>query len=111
MKNAADRQAEFLKMLANPVRLKIIDILKNGEKNVNEIHDELNIQQSATSQHLKILTNGDILTSKKDGLKTYFSIKNQEIYNVLLSINRFLSYKSQENIEDISNANISGALL
>ena len=79
--NQYELASNCLKMLAQPVRLKIIDLLlKKGELSVNQISNDISCSQSLTSEHLKLLKLCNFLDSKKDGKKTiYFIIENHLI--------------------------------
>ncbi|MBD3230439.1 MAG: metalloregulator ArsR/SmtB family transcription factor [Candidatus Lokiarchaeota archaeon] len=110
MSNAEDKIVEFLKVLAHPIRLQIIEILKNDEKNVGDIQDDLGKSQSTTSQHLKILTDADLLKSRKDGLCSFYKIKNQEIHELILRIEKFISEQERENIKDLTTSTINDIL-
>jgi ArsR family transcriptional regulator len=83
-------QADFCKALAHPVRLKIIDLLKSGEKNVSEMIKSLNIKQAALSQHLAILRERGIVISRKKGMNTYYSLRRLEIVDACSMIHRIL---------------------
>lgn len=76
-------KADILKVLANVTRLKIIDLLKNGERCVCEIFPAIGKEQSNTSRHLNIMLSCGVLSRRKEGLKIYYSIKNPEILEVV----------------------------
>jgi ArsR family transcriptional regulator len=106
----AENTVEFLKILAHPVRLKIIECLKGKEKTVNDIQTELRKSQSTISQHLKVLFSANILTFRKDGLKSYYKIADPKVYDILLNINQYIADRSQQKIEDISSTSITDTL-
>ncbi len=67
-----------LKVLAHPVRFSILIILSSNHKmTVTEIHEELSLQQAATSNHLKLMKSSNILNSHKIGKNTYYSVNNE----------------------------------
>ncbi|MFX1510324.1 MAG: ArsR/SmtB family transcription factor [Promethearchaeota archaeon] len=72
-------QAEICKVLANPKRIRIIHILKDTEKTVTEISQELGITQSNTSQHLMKMKTKGVLKSRRDGREIYYSIAVPEL--------------------------------
>ncbi|MFX1404124.1 MAG: ArsR/SmtB family transcription factor [Promethearchaeota archaeon] len=72
-------QAEICKVLANPKRIRIIHILKDTEKTVTEISQELGITQSNTSQHLMKMKAKGVLKSRRDGREIYYSIAVPEL--------------------------------
>ena len=80
---------EFLRVVSDENRLKILCILQKGEKCVCEIWQYLEIPQNLTSHHLKILREFNLILSRKDGLKVFYSINKKVVkkYNGLL--NRF----------------------
>jgi len=70
---------EIFRVATHPLRMKILDVIKSTkEVNVNEIYKELKIEQSITSQHLKLLRNIKIVNTRRDGKKIYYSV-NQEM--------------------------------
>ncbi|MEI7998261.1 MAG: metalloregulator ArsR/SmtB family transcription factor [Candidatus Omnitrophota bacterium] len=83
-------KSDFLGALAHPLRLQIIELLKNGEKNVNSIAKTLSIQQSSLSRHLTILREAGILKTKKEGTVIYYDIEDHDIYHVLRPIAEML---------------------
>lgn len=89
MKKQATQASGFLKSLANPNRLMLLCLLTQGEMCVSEIHNHLDISQTALSQHLARLREEDIVTYRRDHRTLYYSIKNPyvaEIVNVLYKI-------------------------
>ncbi|MBB6216308.1 ArsR family transcriptional regulator [Anaerosolibacter carboniphilus] len=76
--------SSLLKALAHPTRLQILDILKDkDELCVCHIYEDLELEQSNVSQHLKILKDQGILSSRKDGLKVMYSVKSPEVFQIL----------------------------
>ncbi len=76
-------KANFLGVLAHPLRLQIIELLKSGDKNVNSIAKILSMQQSSLSRHLIVLKEQGILKSRKEGTVIYYGIEDHDIYRVL----------------------------
>lgn len=78
---------DFLKIIAEENRLKILCILLNhGEKCVCEIWQHLALPQNLTSHHLKVLKGFGLLLARKEGLNVYYSVDYQFIqkHKVLL---------------------------
>ena len=69
--------------LSDPIRLKIVDYLRDGEKCVCKIVPHLDLVQSLVSRHLKILKDVGIVRFRKDGTKRMYSIVDQRIHNVV----------------------------
>ena len=72
-------QATISKTLANPIRLAILHMLKDGEKSVNELTELLGISQSNLSQHLALMRQIEIVKTRKQGTSIYYSVTNPKI--------------------------------
>ncbi len=76
-------QAEFFKALAHPLRIRILEILSEGEKSVNEIQTSLNSEGSAVSQQLSVLRTKNIVVGVKDGKRVIYSLRDPAIIELL----------------------------
>jgi DNA-binding transcriptional ArsR family regulator len=75
--------AEFFKVLAHPLRVRIMDALRSGEIAVNDLSSRLKVEQSTLSQQLAILRKSNVVTGRKEGQNVYYSIQDQAIFRVL----------------------------
>ncbi len=83
--------SEILRALAHPLRLKILEFIdRNKTINVNKIYNTMNLEQSITSQHLRILRVTGIVETKRNGKFIHYSIDYSKLANVLKAINAFL---------------------
>jgi len=76
-------QAEFLKALSDPARIKIIYALKGGELCVCEIMARLNMPQTMVSHHCKILKVAGIVSDRKCGKWVHYSLKDIRVLSML----------------------------
>ena len=76
-------KAKLFKALADPYRLKIIELLREGEKCVCEIFPHFGIAQPLASRHLKILKDCGLVKDRKDGNRRFYAITEPEIFEVL----------------------------
>jgi DNA-binding transcriptional ArsR family regulator len=82
-----ERAANMLKAIAHPVRIQIVNCLKDGQKlTVTEIHNELGIEQSTASHHLGILKDKDVLMSKREGRNTLYFLKHENLKLILTCV-------------------------
>ena len=81
--DAYDRQAELLKALAHPVRLQILDTLRDGEQCVCHIEAVLGLRQAYISQQLMMLRKAGLVADRKDGLRVYYHITDRAALRVL----------------------------
>jgi ArsR family transcriptional regulator len=83
-------KADFLRVLAHPIRLQIIEFLRNGEKNVGAIVKYLAIPQSSLSRHLLDLKEAGILKSRQQSTIIFYDIEDHDIFEVLRPIAELL---------------------
>ena len=80
-----------MKALAHPLRLKILEFIdKQGVINVNKIYNTLKIEQSVTSQHLKLLRLAGVVNAVKDGKYVHYDINYNILEKAQTAVNRFL---------------------
>lgn len=93
--------AGILRALAHNLRLEILDFIdKNDTINVNKIYNTLNLEQSITSQHLRILRLAKLVDTQRDGKFIYYSIDYEKVQGVKESISRFLTLHQDEEEEE-----------
>jgi DNA-binding transcriptional ArsR family regulator len=76
-------KAEFFKALAHPMRIAILDALRDGETGVNQLSERLNVEQASLSQQLAILRNRNIVVGRKEGLSVYYSVPDTTVFKLL----------------------------
>ncbi|MGL4670554.1 MAG: ArsR/SmtB family transcription factor [Methanobacteriaceae archaeon] len=74
-------QADVIKAISDPTRLKIIYLISYGELCVCEIYEALNKSQPTVSHHLNLLKKAGFLKWRKEGIWTYYKLSNTEIIN------------------------------
>ena len=79
----SDFKAEFFKALAHPLRISILDGLRDGELTVNEISQRFDVEQANASQQLAVLRNRNIVIARKEGSNVYYSVSDKTIFNLL----------------------------
>ncbi len=80
-------KAKIFRALSDPVRLDILEFLRDGEKCVCEITPHVKLIQPVVSRHLKILKECGVLRYRKDGNKRLYAITDQRIFNIIDEIN------------------------
>jgi len=78
-----DREAEILKVLGHPVRLKIIAGLMSQTCNVKKIWECLELPQATVSQHLALLKNKGIIEGRRDGVEVFYHVVSNEARRVV----------------------------
>ncbi len=77
------REAELLGVLAHPLRLQILDLLRTEEACVCDLQTALRQRQACVSQHLMALRDAGLVTSRKQGLRVYYQLRDPKILSVL----------------------------
>lgn len=86
LQSRALRAAGLLKAMSNPVRLMVLCQLAEGEKSVGEIERGVDISQSALSQHLALLRQRGLVTSRRAGQQIYYSLDGPEAPALLAAL-------------------------
>jgi DNA-binding transcriptional ArsR family regulator len=81
--NSYDDTASKLKVMGHPVRLQILDMLRRGETCVCHIEHALSKRQAYISQQLMKLRDADLVNSRKDGLKVYYRLSDNQVVELL----------------------------
>lgn len=76
-------KAEFFKALAHPLRISILDALREGELTVNEISQRFDVEQANASQQLAVLRNRNIVITRKEGANVFYSVSDKSIFKLL----------------------------
>ncbi|ASA25499.1 ArsR/SmtB family transcription factor [Paenibacillus donghaensis] len=76
-------KTEFFKALAHPMRIRILELLSEGEKNVNELQAILGSEGSAVSQQLAVLRAKNVVASTKEGTTVIYSLRDPLIKDLL----------------------------
>lgn len=83
--------SEILRAIAHPLRLKILEFIdQNDLINVNKIYNTLNLEQSITSQHLRILRTAGLVQTERDGKFIHYSIDYDKVKLAVEAVNAFL---------------------
>lgn len=79
-----EENSKFIKALSDPKRLQIIDILSCGEMCANDLLEHFNFSQPTLSHHMKVLMENDLVSLRKDGLWSYYSLNLMQCNKILL---------------------------
>ncbi len=81
--NAQTSQANFLKLLAHPVRIAILQILSSNETCVCHLEAALGYPQPYLSQQLAVLRTGGLISDRRDGWNVYYQLEQPRVINLL----------------------------
>ena len=86
--------ADLFRVMSAPMRLKIINCLCDGEKNVSYLLTQVNTTQPNMSQHLNTLYKAGILNKRRDGVQIFYSIRDQRIVSICNAVCSDIAAKS-----------------
>ncbi len=89
-------KASVLKALGQPTRLKILELLRDGERCVCEIFPAIQEEQSNVSRHLALLKAAGILASRKEGQMVHYRVRDPQVFKLLDGVNALLKAHMEE---------------
>ncbi len=84
-------KAQFFRALAHPARIKILEILVQGDRTVQEMQERLGLEQPIVSQQLAVLRNHGIVKAEKNGLAVTYSLRDPAVGELLAVARRIFS--------------------
>ncbi len=75
--------SEFFKALSHPLRIRVLDALREGELGVTELSSRLGVEQSTLSQQLAILRKSNIVVGRKEAQNVFYSVSDPAIIRLL----------------------------
>jgi DNA-binding transcriptional ArsR family regulator len=76
-------KAEFFRVLGHPVRVRILELLRERERSVGDLQAALEIDSSGTSQHLGALRKAGLVEGRKDGTSVFYRVKDPRTFQLL----------------------------
>jgi ArsR family transcriptional regulator len=76
-------KAEFFKALAHPLRIHILDELRQGELSVGQLRDILEVETPNVSQQLAVLRGKNLVRTRKDGNTVYYRVADPAVFALL----------------------------
>ena len=81
-----DRIAERFRVLGEPMRIRLLDRLREGESSVQELTDALGTTQQNVSKHLGVLHGAGIVSRRRDGMRTLYAIRDESVFELCESV-------------------------
>ena len=78
----AELIARRFRALGDPLRVRMLDLLSDGELSVNELAERLSAGQQNVSKHLALLAEAGMLARRKDGTRVYYRIADEGIFDL-----------------------------
>ena len=90
------------KALSDKNRLQILEFLSDGQRNVSDVADRLNVEENLASHHLRVLASLGFLKNDKKGREVFYMLNEAKIVTLLRDLRRNPKFKSiiQESLRD-----------
>ena len=73
----------FFRILGHPARVRILELLRDGERSVGDLQEELGLDSSGTSQHLGALRQQGLLESRRERTSVYYRVRDPRVFQLL----------------------------
>ncbi len=90
----AKELADFMSVLSHPHRIRIIEELRDAERDVNSLQEALGISHSGVSQHLMVLRSHRLVSERREGRRVFYQMLQPEIASWVMEATRFLEQGS-----------------
>ena len=97
-----EMQAQVLSALSHPIRVAIVDLLKDGEVCVCEIAEQIAVERSNTSRHLSVMLKAGVLKTRREGLQVFYSLRTPCVVNFLGCATRTIRQSVGEQAEALA---------
>lgn len=76
-------KAEFFRVLGHPKRVRILELLRDGERSVGDLQTALELDSSGTSQHLGALRRIGAVESRREGTSVFYRVRDERMFELL----------------------------
>ena len=76
-------KADFFRVLGHPARVRILELLRDGERSVGDLQAALTLDSSGTSQHLAALKRHGLLETRRERTSVYYRVRDPRIFQLL----------------------------
>ena len=78
-----EMKANLFRVLGHPARVRILELLRGGERSVGSLQAELGLDSGGTSQHLSALRRIGLVESRREGTSVYYRVDDQHVFELL----------------------------
>lgn len=86
-----EAKAELFRVLGHPARVRILELLRDGERSVGSLQGALGLDSSGTSQHLAALRKHGLVVSRRQGTSVYYTASDPSLFGLLAAGRDFLA--------------------
>lgn len=86
-------KASLFRVLGHPARVRILELLRDGERSVGSLQAELGLDSGGTSQHLAALRRIGLVASRREGTSVYYRVEDESAFDLLAAGRAIISRK------------------
>jgi ArsR family transcriptional regulator len=76
-------KADLFRVLGHPARVRILELLREGERSVGSLQAELGLESGSTSQHLAALRRIGLVEPRREGTSVYYRVSDERVFDLL----------------------------
>lgn len=76
-------KANLFRVLGHPARVRVLELLKDGERSVGALQSELGLDSGGTSQHLAALRRIGLVSARREGTSVFYSVEDERVFDLL----------------------------
>lgn len=98
-------KAQLFRMLAHPARIRVLELLSEGDRAVHELRAAIEIEQSNLSQQLSVLRLAGVVTQRREGRDVVYALAIPEVRDLLAAGRRIVEDVARDNadlVDDMS---------
>src|SRR2546428_2261385 len=76
-------KANLFRVLGHPARVRVLELLRDGERSVGALQAELGLDSGGTSQHLAALRRIGLVTARREGTSVFYSVEDTRVFDLL----------------------------
>src|SRR5258708_38296583 len=76
-------KATLFRVVGRPARVRILELLREGERSVGALQSELGLDSGGTSQHLAALRRIGLVTARRDGTSVFYRVEDDGVFDLL----------------------------
>ena len=76
-------KANLFRVLGHPARVRILELLRDGERSVGALQAELGLDSGGTSQHLAALRRIGLVESRREGTSVFYRVDDEHVFDLL----------------------------
>lgn len=89
-------KADFFRTLGHPARVRILELLRDGELSVGKLQAELGIDSSGASQHLAAMRRQGLLESRREGTSVFYRVRDPRVFQLLETARQLIGSHLEE---------------